>query len=252
MQQCIQGVWHPPGFFSHQLQPAETRYSTFDRELLAIHAGICHFRYFLDERLFVIFTDHKPLTFAMVKISDMWSSRQQRHLSLISEFTTNIHHVGGKDNFVADALSRVSAVDQDINFSLLAASQAADQDTQALRTDDTNLHFLDVPSSATSQPVITVQSSPPIGDIQCSKPSTTWCTLASEQQRSCLATSLYGEGWLRMLEIGLDLAPSANGPRSTITPKPLSRPSTHLMRGSATSTWMSWVLFLHPGGSTTS
>ena len=56
----------------------------------------------------VAFTDHKPLTFCMAKTSDMWSSRQQRHLAYISEFTTDIRHVQGKNNHVADALSRAT------------------------------------------------------------------------------------------------------------------------------------------------
>ena len=51
------------------------------------------FRYFLEGRKFVAYTDHKPLTFSIAKISDSWSSLQQRHLAYISEFTTDIRHV---------------------------------------------------------------------------------------------------------------------------------------------------------------
>lgn len=36
LQQCIDGIWRPISFFSKKLKPAETRYSTFDRELLAV------------------------------------------------------------------------------------------------------------------------------------------------------------------------------------------------------------------------
>ena len=36
LQQYINEQWHPIAFFSKKLKPAETRYSTFDRELLAI------------------------------------------------------------------------------------------------------------------------------------------------------------------------------------------------------------------------
>jgi hypothetical protein len=43
----------------------------------------------------------------MAKSSEPWSGRQQRQLSAISEYTTDIQHVAGKDNFVADCLSRV-------------------------------------------------------------------------------------------------------------------------------------------------
>jgi hypothetical protein len=37
-------VWEPLGFFSKKLEPAQTRYSALDRELLACVTIICHFR----------------------------------------------------------------------------------------------------------------------------------------------------------------------------------------------------------------
>ena len=37
LQQQINGEWKPIAFFSKRLKPAETRYSIFDRELLAIY-----------------------------------------------------------------------------------------------------------------------------------------------------------------------------------------------------------------------
>ena len=49
-----------------------------------------------------MFTDHRPLTFSMAKVSEPWSSRQARHLAYISEFTTDIQHVEGLNNPVAD------------------------------------------------------------------------------------------------------------------------------------------------------
>jgi hypothetical protein len=52
------------------------------------------------------FTDHKPLVAAISKSKTPFSSRQQRHLSSLSEFTTNFVHLPGKENIVADVLSR--------------------------------------------------------------------------------------------------------------------------------------------------
>jgi len=105
LQQFVDGVWVPLAFFSKRLRPPERKYSAFDRELLALYLGIRHFRYFLEGQQFTAYTDHKPLTFCMSKSSEPWSNRQQRHLSYISEFTTDIQHVQGKDNSVADTLS---------------------------------------------------------------------------------------------------------------------------------------------------
>jgi len=53
-----------------------------------------------------VLTDHKPLTFAIQQQGDAWSARQQRHLSYVAEYTTDIRHVAGSLNVVADALSR--------------------------------------------------------------------------------------------------------------------------------------------------
>ena len=65
LQQLIDGQWCPVSFFSTKLRPAETRYSTYDHELLAIYLSIKHFRHFVEGRNFHIITDHKPLTFAI-------------------------------------------------------------------------------------------------------------------------------------------------------------------------------------------
>lgn len=65
-QQQGDGCWQPFGFFSHKLDPTEARYSTYDRELLAIHQAIKQFKRILEERAFIVETDHKPLTYAIV------------------------------------------------------------------------------------------------------------------------------------------------------------------------------------------
>ncbi len=98
-------AWRPLGFFSHKLAAAKTSYSAFDRELLAIYSGIRYFRYMLEGRRFTVFTDHKPLTFALHKQAERWTARQQWHFSYIAEFTGDIRHVAGSTNSVADALS---------------------------------------------------------------------------------------------------------------------------------------------------
>ena len=107
LQQHIGNQWQPISYFSRKLKPAETRYSTFDRELLAIYLAIRHFRHFVEGRLFHIRTDHKPLTYALSIQSDRHSPRQIRHLDFISQFTSDIRYIKGNDNVVADALSRV-------------------------------------------------------------------------------------------------------------------------------------------------
>ena len=80
LQQFINGNWAPIAYFSRKLQPAERKYSTFDRELLAVYLAIRHFRHFVEGRTFHILTDHKPLTYSLQTNADRHSPRQARHL----------------------------------------------------------------------------------------------------------------------------------------------------------------------------
>jgi len=109
LQQWVKRAWQPLAFYSRKLTAAETRYSTFDRELVACVAAIRHFRFLLEGREFFIWTDHKPLTFALHRVSDAWSARVQRNLAYIAEFTSDLRHVPGQSNVVADSLSRPPA-----------------------------------------------------------------------------------------------------------------------------------------------
>jgi hypothetical protein len=118
--------WQPLGFFSQKLSPAESRYSAFDRELLACVAGIRHFRYLLEGRRWTLYTDHKPLTFALGKVSEPWTARQARHLSFVAEYTTDIRHVAGKENVVADMLSRPPAAAESVVCAVPASSEVID------------------------------------------------------------------------------------------------------------------------------
>ena len=108
LEQYVDKQWVPLAFFSKKFRPAQTKYSAYDRELLAIHLAIRHFRYFLEGRNFTVFTDHKPISLAITKKAEAATAIQSRWLSAISSFTTDIRHVQGKDNPVADALSRHS------------------------------------------------------------------------------------------------------------------------------------------------
>ena len=87
---------------------AETRYSAFDRDLLAVYATIRHLRHNLEGRNFFVNTDHKPLSYIMTSVTERPSLRQTKHLAFIVEFTTDIRYVKGETILVADALSRPS------------------------------------------------------------------------------------------------------------------------------------------------
>lgn len=76
LEQLVNNNWEPLGFFSRKLTPTEQRYSTYDRELLAVFASIKFFQQLLDCRHFTVKTDHRPLTFALKQKHDKASERQ--------------------------------------------------------------------------------------------------------------------------------------------------------------------------------
>lgn len=126
LHQLVTGHWEPLAFFSKKFSAAEKKYGAYDRELLAIYLAVRYFRHMVEGRSFTIFTDHKPITFAFQQKADKCSPRQFRHLDYISQFTTDIRHVSGKDNIVADALSRVETIDTPLDYAALAADQMCD------------------------------------------------------------------------------------------------------------------------------
>nr|VZI15674.1 unnamed protein product [Spirometra erinaceieuropaei] len=114
-------------FFSRNLFRAETRYRTFGHELLAVVLPLRHFQHLLEGQEFAISTDHKPLAFARHSHSEKPNLWEICHLDYISQFTSNIRHIDGSRNEVADALSRPSIshvqLSSGINLSEMAAEQ---------------------------------------------------------------------------------------------------------------------------------
>jgi cleavage and polyadenylation specificity factor subunit 1 len=150
LQQRVQDVWQPLAFFSRKLSPAQQKYSTYDRELLAIYEAVRYFRHMLETRHFTILMDHKPLTFAFHQKRDKCSPRQFNHLDFISQFTTDIRHISGQDNIVANALSRVEVITAPVTHDVLAAAQADDDKLQTRLVSGTALQLEKIPVPGTS------------------------------------------------------------------------------------------------------
>lgn len=130
----------PLGFYSKGLTVTQKRYSTYDRELLSAYNAVRYFRHFLSGRKFTIYTDHKPITFAFLQNPDKASPRQARHLDLIGQYTTDIRHISGTENIIADLLSRIdhrtpnaeSEEVTSINYDDIGRDQLADADFQSI------------------------------------------------------------------------------------------------------------------------
>src|SRR5271167_4259944 len=130
LEQLIDGEWRPLGFYSRKLKDPETRYSTFDRELLAVHESLLNYRTWLGSNECIVYTDHKPLIFVLAKGGDRANERQCRHLDLISQYITEIRFIKGTDNVVADALSRTDEMDPE---AVVAAIVGMDETAPATR-----------------------------------------------------------------------------------------------------------------------
>ena len=105
LEQHVGGHWQPLSFFSKPLQGKQPEWVPFDRELLAAHRSIRHFRPYLEGRQFTLYSDHNSLVPALRKKSEPHTMRQAFQLAGIAEYTSDIRHIEGKANVVADALS---------------------------------------------------------------------------------------------------------------------------------------------------
>ena len=100
-----QGNDRPIAFFSKKLLDCEKRYAIIDREALSVVYGLKVCRPYILGCQVTITNDNAPLIW-MLKSSNP-SARVARWQVLLSEYNiTNIRHVSGKDNVIADALSR--------------------------------------------------------------------------------------------------------------------------------------------------
>lgn len=146
LHQFVGGNYQPLGYYSKKLTDAQKKYSAYDRELTAVFQALKYFRFMLEGRQFTIFTDHKPITFAFIQPSEKASPRQLRQLDFISQFSTDIQHIAGKDNFTADLLSRIASIKTAIDFEELAQSQQSDEELETLReSTDNSLKFVEMP-----------------------------------------------------------------------------------------------------------
>ncbi|BHF59828.1 hypothetical protein SprV_0100278900 [Sparganum proliferum] len=140
LHQQVNNRLQPLAFFSQKLQPAQTRYSTFDREFLVIYLAVRHFRHLLDGRDFSVHNDHKPLPYALKTKSDQYSPREFRHLDCISQFTADMRYVQGSDNAGHQHTS-------DFDLTKLADLQSGDKSIDDLRS-TTTLQLRDAPLPA--------------------------------------------------------------------------------------------------------
>jgi hypothetical protein len=106
------GKKHPIAFYSATAIEAERNYDIYDLELLAIVKACRHWRPYLagSPHKVIVHTDHANLQYW--RQPHKISRRIAREVLELSEFDIELHHIPGKNNGRADALSRRPDYDQ--------------------------------------------------------------------------------------------------------------------------------------------
>ena len=106
LQEDEVGVDHPVCYFSKKFNKSQLNYSTIEKECLALVLAIKHFEVYLSSSSLPIcvFSYHNPLVF----INKMKNSNQRllRWSLMLQEYNIEVRHIQGKDNVIADCLSR--------------------------------------------------------------------------------------------------------------------------------------------------
>ena len=101
-------------FAGRALNEAERRYTTGERELLAVKWAVRKFKCYVYGVSFDVFTDHKPLVH--VRTSRNPSNRMIKWILELEEFNATYHFRPGKFNIPADALSRVYEEEETLSW----------------------------------------------------------------------------------------------------------------------------------------
>ena len=95
---------HSIAFESMKLNKREQLKSTNDKEMLAIMHALEKWRQYLLERKIMVYTNHNSLQYLLQQKT--LCIEQQKWIEKIVAFDMEIIHKKGKDNVVADALSK--------------------------------------------------------------------------------------------------------------------------------------------------
>ena len=101
------GVLHPICYHSQKFTPYQKNYSIVEKECLGILLSLRKFKFFVYDLMYPvkIMCDHNPLSFLHRMRNH--NQRLMRWALELQDYNISIVHIKGKDNIIADALSRI-------------------------------------------------------------------------------------------------------------------------------------------------
>ena len=98
---------HPVAYFSRKLNPNQRNYSTIEKEALSLVLSLLHFEVYVSSSVnpVIVYTDHDPLKF--VSKLGKQNRRILRWYIILQNYNILIKHISGRDNLIADCLSRL-------------------------------------------------------------------------------------------------------------------------------------------------
>ena len=120
LSQVQKGEEHPILYSSRKLFPHERRYSTLEKECLAVKWALETLRYYLIWRKFTLVTDHAPLQW--MSRNKETNSRVTRWFLSLQAFNFHVVHRAGRNHGNADALSR-----RDVLWAISGPPEASSQ-----------------------------------------------------------------------------------------------------------------------------
>ncbi|CAM4802461.1 unnamed protein product [Rotaria magnacalcarata] len=141
LQQKVNGQLHNLYYHSQIMTPCQRKYSTIEKEALAIYRCFDRMRSFILGRTIIIMTDHCPLCYIMKKT--IKNARVNRITDLIQEHNIDkVVHIRGQYNCLPDYLSRYSKEQFDDLFDIeygLASKTLSTLSSSAPNNDTNNI-----------------------------------------------------------------------------------------------------------------
>ena len=115
----------PVAYFSEKLSGPSLNYSTYDKELYALVRTLETWQHYLWPKEFVIHSDHESLKH--IKSQAKLNRRHAKWVEFIETFPYVIKHKKGKENVIADALSRRYTMLSQLDFKIFGLETIKDE-----------------------------------------------------------------------------------------------------------------------------